>query len=179
MFRSLANRTFQPRSLALVCCPQPYKPCSLRERIKGCDALVAPHLAVRDTGALGVAEALARLQRARGALVEGGGKKCGALAPASPPAACGPPPNRPKGAYNRSDLLCEMLTWQSEELGDGNRDEYRIHDCPWGGVAKGRDDRKGGRLHMSELPSWALLVVQNTARAKGRARRNKSKAGAN
>ena len=74
--------------------------------------------------------------------------------PAEPLATCGAPPAVGQGAYSRSDLLCEMMLWQSEQLGDGNKAEYDLHGCPWGGLTRG-DKRKGGRLLQSELPSWA------------------------
>ncbi|OLQ04393.1 hypothetical protein AK812_SmicGene12537 [Symbiodinium microadriaticum] len=45
-------------------------------------------------------------------------------------------------------LMCEMLTWQWEELGDGNPEEFAMHDCPMikQNKAKNGDDRKGHSL---------------------------------
>merc|ERR1719247_200947 len=34
-------------SFAIACCPEPYKPCDVSERVPGCDDLIIPHLAVR------------------------------------------------------------------------------------------------------------------------------------
>ena len=33
--------------------------------------------------------------------------------------------------FNRHDLICEMLTWQWEELGDGDKNEFEMIGCPF------------------------------------------------
>merc|ERR1712031_106878 len=50
------------------------------------------------------------------------------------------------------ELMCEMLTWQWEELGDGNEPEFDQYKCPMvkKNEAKNGNDRKGHSL------SWDL-----------------------
>mmetsp|Transcript_96337 Transcript_96337/g.300114 ORF Transcript_96337/g.300114 Transcript_96337/m.300114 type:complete len:88 (+) Transcript_96337:2-265(+) len=75
---------------------------------------------------------------------EAGGEACAALAASEPLSACGsaaaPPVER---SVARADLFCEMLTWQREELGDGNAEEFKNNGCPWPAKQGDGADRKG------------------------------------
>ena len=72
------------------------------------------------------------------------------------------PPGLSNGTLARADLVCEMMSWQAEQLGDGTREEFLEHGCDWKGVAArgGRDF--GGRLYgvlaQQDLPPWAAAV---------------------
>ena len=95
------------------------------------------------------------MQQARGALREAD-PKCVVLAPMEPLAKCG---STTGVAYNRVDINCEMLLWQSEELGDGDEGEYKKNGCPWPGPLKEHDERHSGRLMEDQLPKWAAKLV--------------------
>uniref|UniRef100_A0A7S4UPT4 Uncharacterized protein n=1 Tax=Alexandrium monilatum TaxID=311494 RepID=A0A7S4UPT4_9DINO len=115
----------------LCCCPLPYKQCEQGERDASCDAAFAKYLEPlgESDGAVAIRNGL---QQVRGALREAGGEPCKAMAPADPLTTCGseaaPPMER---SVVREDLFCEMLTWQREELGDGNFEEFKANGCPW------------------------------------------------
>merc|ERR1719150_2653702 len=86
------------------------------------------------------------LQMARGEMRRAGGDACAALAPEAPRSLCGhegqPPQDR---SLLREDLFCEMLTWQLEELGDGDPAEFERNFCPFDAAAAAEDgdSRKG------------------------------------
>merc|ERR1719240_1504381 len=75
-----------PESIAFVCCPEPYRPCSKAERVPKCDDVVEPFLSV-DPSSLSITEALGRLQQARGALARSDGS-CASLGSEEPHAQC-------------------------------------------------------------------------------------------
>lgn len=144
--------TSASESIWLCCCPEPYKPCRRPEMSETCLAALSEHLAkdkVRSTRAMADA-----LQRARGAMRRDGGEACEALAPEEPLSLCGsegqPPQDR---AFLRQDLFCEMVTWQWEELGDGDPVEFEQHGCPFDAAAQAKDGdaRKGFALPRGEL----------------------------
>merc|ERR550537_1742958 len=55
--------------------------------------------------------------------------------------------------FNRTDLFCEMMLWQSEQLGDGDKKEYERNGCPWNGVGKDQTARKGKSLRRTSFRS--------------------------
>ena len=123
----------ETESVAFVCCPKPYKPCSLAERVPNCDDVVAPFLGV-DPKSLTMASGFERLQQARGALARAGDAACASLAPEEPRAVCRPKESKEVSSFTRRELFCEMMLWQSEQLGDGDKREYEQVGCPWAGV---------------------------------------------
>merc|ERR1712129_589011 len=89
------------------------------------------------------------LQKARGAMQLAGGDECKALAPEEPLSVCGSQETPEKSrSWGRQDLFCEMVTWQWEELGDGNGEEFEANGCVFDESSKGTrgDSRKGGTL---------------------------------
>ena len=57
-------------------------------------------------------------------------------------------------AFNRPDLFCEMMLWQSENLGDGDEAEYKKNGCPWPGKLVEAPARHQGHLHKVR---WQLM----------------------
>mmetsp|Transcript_82892 Transcript_82892/g.130659 ORF Transcript_82892/g.130659 Transcript_82892/m.130659 type:complete len:232 (-) Transcript_82892:18-713(-) len=151
------TRAFSPlqrESLAMACCPTPYAGCKKSERLHGCDALIAPFIGVSGAS-ISKQEAYERIQKARGAL-RSGHKNCSVLPEELPHTKCG---SETGAAFDRPDLFCEMMLWQSEQLGDGNKEEYETNGCPWSGLLAKAPRRHGGRLAKSELPEWAFSLV--------------------
>jgi len=136
-------------SLAMACCPTPYKACALSERVAGCDALIAPLFMV-DIHSATAEQALMMVQKVRGVLRDAD-KKCHVLPAEEPHVKCGGSPT--VAAFDRPDIFCEMMLWQSEQLGDGGENEYNRNGCPWGGVAHGKHERHGKTLKQESLPS--------------------------
>eukprot|EP00927_Polykrikos_kofoidii_P011467 TRINITY_DN14877_c0_g1_i1.p1 TRINITY_DN14877_c0_g1~~TRINITY_DN14877_c0_g1_i1.p1 ORF type:complete len:205 (-),score=34.55 TRINITY_DN14877_c0_g1_i1:76-690(-) len=133
-------------SVWLCCCPLPYKPCKADQMDQVCLKSVNEHLAASKVKTS--SELLAGLQKARGAMRAHGGEQCAALAPEEPLSICGfaasPPQSR---SLERQDLFCEMVTWQWEELGDGNPVEFKNNGCKFEKAAKGNgNERKGQQL---------------------------------
>jgi hypothetical protein len=147
-------------SVAFVCCPQPYKPCSVSERIPKCDEIVAPFLGV-DPDKIEVESGIRNLQKARGALAHAD-PACASLTSEEPHAGCNSKEMRKDGQppFNRTDLFCEMMLWQSEQLGDGDKKEYERNGCPWNGVGKDQTARKGKKLEKDQLPQWAQKYAE-------------------
>mmetsp|Transcript_36349 Transcript_36349/g.73269 ORF Transcript_36349/g.73269 Transcript_36349/m.73269 type:complete len:235 (-) Transcript_36349:935-1639(-) len=127
----------------LCCCPLPYKKCTEAERNGVCATAFAKFLeplgenskddAIRDG-----------LQQVRGALREAGGEPCKVLGEQEPLTTCGKKASPPvQRSLARADLFCEMLTWQREELGDGNQQEFESNGCPWPARQGNDPERKG------------------------------------
>merc|ERR1719277_1736848 len=100
----------------MACCPEPYKACDKSSRVLECDSLIAPHLSVLDKSAA-PADLYRRVQQARGAL-RNGHENCQMLPAELPHAGCGG--SSTLAAFDRRDIFCEMMLWQSEQMGDGN-----------------------------------------------------------
>eukprot|EP00418_Pyrodinium_bahamense_P008328 CAMPEP_0179110336 /NCGR_PEP_ID=MMETSP0796-20121207/51488_1 /TAXON_ID=73915 /ORGANISM="Pyrodinium bahamense, Strain pbaha01" /LENGTH=203 /DNA_ID=CAMNT_0020808465 /DNA_START=92 /DNA_END=703 /DNA_ORIENTATION=- len=135
----------------MCCCPMPYEACKKAERAGSCDAAFGRF--VEPLGPSSTATDIREaLQRVRGAMRKAGGEPCEALAAEEPLSTCGfeasPQVER---SLARTDLFCEMLTWQREELGDGNEEEFSAHGCPWPTRTGEGDNRKGTRLDQAEL----------------------------
>jgi len=128
-------------SVWLCCCPLPYQPCKPEEMSRDCKSAVKEHLSASIS-----TEMLRGLQLARGAMLAKGGEACHkGLAKQEPLSSCGT-----GRSLDRLDLFCEMLTWQLEELGDGNEQEFERNGCPYVESDRGDDSkteaRKGGSL---------------------------------
>lgn len=143
-------------SLAMACCPLPYKACELSERVAGCDAIIAPLFMVNkhpDTAE----QALLLVQEVRGSLRDMD-EKCHVLPAELPHVKCG---GSPTGAsFNRPDIFCEMMLWQSEQLGDGAEAEYKRNGCPWAGTATGKQERHQAALKQENIPSWSKIAKE-------------------
>merc|ERR1719281_1976334 len=90
------------------------------------------------------------LQRARGMIQKAEGAPCLSLAPEEPLSVCGfeAEPKKQR-SLDRQDLFCEMVTWQWEELGDGNPGEFKSNGCAFVKEAQGKKTsarKKGGVL---------------------------------
>merc|ERR1719502_2084531 len=91
------------------------------------------------------ADMVTALQKARGRMRQAGGAQegeaCHELAPEEPLSVCGSDGTPPKKrALDREDLYCEMMTWQWEELGDGNPAEFDENGCPFDDHGKAQGD---------------------------------------
>ncbi|CAK9045711.1 unnamed protein product [Durusdinium trenchii] len=133
-------------NLWMCCCPEPYVPCSPNES----DTTCAPRhpVTTRERGRRSAPISTAPVPR----LLDAATASCGDLVRATAPAKCGEwPKAMPK-------LMCEMLTWQWEELGDGNAAEFAQYDCPMiqENQATGGDERKGHRLNWDPRRSREL-----------------------
>jgi len=134
-------------SIWLCCCPKPYKACAQDTMDATCMDAVGKHL-TKDTVQTR-SDMVAGLQKARGVMHEAAGDKCSALAPAEPISVCGNEGSPKKSrTLDRQDLFCEMVTWQWEELGDGNPAEFEKNGCVFekSAQAKKANSRKGGKL---------------------------------
>jgi len=145
-----------PESVWLCCCDKPYAECSRKDGSATCNAALDAHFKpLVKVGDPSRREVLSALQAARGELKKAGGDQCSVFAEEEPRSACGFQAEPPvKRSLERADLFCEMLTWQWEELGDGNAKEFKAHGCPFikKDKGKGGDSRKGGVLrHDGEL----------------------------
>merc|ERR1712096_530134 len=86
------------------------------------------------------------LQKARGKMKQASADACSSLAPEEPLSVCGfegqPPKQR---SMDREDLFCEMVTWQWEELGDGNPEEFKASNCVFDEKAKAPSERRAAK----------------------------------
>eukprot|EP00929_Paragymnodinium_shiwhaense_P035820 TRINITY_DN19295_c0_g1_i1.p1 TRINITY_DN19295_c0_g1~~TRINITY_DN19295_c0_g1_i1.p1 ORF type:complete len:207 (-),score=39.52 TRINITY_DN19295_c0_g1_i1:58-678(-) len=131
-------------SPALACCPEPYGACEISERVAGCDETIVPIL--KAAGSTASSEAWrGALQRARGALVAAD-PKCSVLAPEQPHATC-----KGENLAGRNDIYCEMMLFQTEQLGDGNEGEYANLKCPFPGKKVQSAGQKKGRAMVRKL----------------------------
>mmetsp|Transcript_6219 Transcript_6219/g.9638 ORF Transcript_6219/g.9638 Transcript_6219/m.9638 type:complete len:169 (-) Transcript_6219:65-571(-) len=143
----------EPESVWLCCCPEPYKACKRHEMDTTCLQSVTRHLSKDKitTRSLFVQG----LQMARGRMRKVGGEKCSSLASPKPLSVCGSEGAPKKSrSLDREDLFCEMVTWQWEELGDGNPEEFGRNGCVFDEAAQagaGASSRKGGKLAEPEL----------------------------
>mmetsp|Transcript_57624 Transcript_57624/g.134891 ORF Transcript_57624/g.134891 Transcript_57624/m.134891 type:complete len:214 (-) Transcript_57624:19-660(-) len=138
-------------SVWLCCCPLPYKPCKRSAQVDACVDSMAVHIQpVFEQGKReGNAPQLRKaIQAVRADLIAKGGEQCSVLADGSEHTTCGSEAHpRLTRSIARADLFCEMLTWQREELGDGDAGEFKRNGCPWPKKkAKHGDARKGGRM---------------------------------
>ncbi|CAE8637710.1 unnamed protein product, partial [Polarella glacialis] len=101
-------------SVALACCPEPYGRCEVSERVKGCDELTVPILTGAESAASVADSWIGKLQKARGALIAAD-SRCSVLAPEDPHATC-----KGENLAGRDDIYCEMMLFQTEQLGDGS-----------------------------------------------------------
>jgi len=142
----------QPESVWLCCCPLPYKACGKSEMSDVCLTAVEKYLSkatVKDKRGM-----MLGLQKARGQMQQADEVACSSLASEKPLSVCGfeGSPQK-KRSVDRQDLFCEMVTWQWEELGDGNPDEFQSNGCIFDKKAKSKSgsERKGGQLQRQEL----------------------------
>mmetsp|Transcript_45807 Transcript_45807/g.85499 ORF Transcript_45807/g.85499 Transcript_45807/m.85499 type:complete len:188 (+) Transcript_45807:84-647(+) len=124
-----------PENIWMCCCPQPYLPCSLNESDKLCVQSISDE--IRESGTLSIAGLL----KVRSKLLTSK-PTCDKFFMDLKGAECG------KWPKAMPQLMCEMLTFQWEELGDGNEPEFAQYDCPMikANQAKNGDKRKNHAL---------------------------------
>ncbi|CAE7539244.1 unnamed protein product, partial [Symbiodinium pilosum] len=125
----------------MCCCPTPYVACSPNESDKTC--LTGLRQEIKKAGTL----SMDGLLKVRNELLNSQPATCGKYFLVTKKAECG------KWPKEMPLLMCEMLTWQWEELGDGNKPEFDLYDCPMvtANQAKNGDDRKGHSLSWDPL----------------------------
>jgi len=131
-----------PEDLFLCCCPLPYKRCQPHEMDQDCYHHLKerfPSNSIKDTSQIDVVRGV---QHVRATLLLKDQDCTQYLAPTSPISACSKISPMP---FKRVDLICELLTWQWEELGDGDKAEFGRINCPYvvAHKAKNGDERKG------------------------------------
>jgi len=135
------NPLFNPiatESMYMCCCPKPYLPCKISERNRKCDTALA--IALQSTSK----DASLVIQMARKEMIKMD-KRCEQhLMPVEPMTGC--------EKERRKDLWCETVTWQWEELGDGDEHEFNSISCKIPNIELvDNPKRKGNRL--SEHPN--------------------------
>jgi len=133
----------------LCCCPRPYKACKRSEADEVCLKLMGKYLTeFKGDNPITESEMLKSLQNVRQHLLAEDRNCQKHLAAARPFAEC----HRNPSPFTRHDLICEMLTWQWEELGDGNQDEFRRIKCPFITEHKSKNGnaRKGAKFFLKE-----------------------------
>lgn len=148
-------------SVWLCCCKQPYASCSRAEGSSTCNAALMSHVGplVKKGKKVTREEVVAAVQKARGALRIKGGARCAVLAEAEPQTTCGSLAEPPvEASIARGDLQCELMTWQWEELGDGEPEEFERSGCPFDPGARGLagESRMGGVLLRPERHNYEL-----------------------
>ena len=138
----------------MCCCPKPYEACAKNQRDSACDAAMAKFMGSlsKTSSRVNIQEGL---QSVRAALVESADSCKSNFASATPVSKCGSDIGKQR-SIGRADVFCETVTWQWEELGDGNADEFRANGCPVPTVdlqSVSGNSRKGNKLDPSELPS--------------------------
>lgn len=147
-------------NIHLCCCPQPYKACQRSDADQLCLQLIEKYFSSRSyesktktangigdsteaavprTTKPGVFEEattvnpiqrfMQNLQTVRSELLESEDNCKELLATSEPLAKCSMVPS--SKPFNRHDLICEMLSWQWEELGDGDKNEFERIGCPF------------------------------------------------
>lgn len=140
-------------SVWMCCCPRPYQACSREERSKTCDDAMFKHMAAVE-GSENRVQIQKAIQATRGDLVQSSEQCTRAFAPAKPISVCGSDMGLAR-SIGRVDLFCETVTWQWEELGDGNPDEFRANKCPVPTTPMAHASgakRKGARLSPNQVP---------------------------
>eukprot|EP00747_Dinoflagellata_sp_TGD_P187244 gnl/TRDRNA2_/TRDRNA2_44798_c0_seq1.p1 gnl/TRDRNA2_/TRDRNA2_44798_c0~~gnl/TRDRNA2_/TRDRNA2_44798_c0_seq1.p1 ORF type:complete len:209 (-),score=24.49 gnl/TRDRNA2_/TRDRNA2_44798_c0_seq1:70-696(-) len=122
-------------SVYMCCCPEPYLPCNRSTISQVCLTSLNASLSNLFSSDSKVTpnQAMHALQQVRAdLLVAGGTHECEAVFAKPEPmtGGCGDDPTH-RRSLDRADLFCEMLTWQLEELGDGDRFEFEGNGCPF------------------------------------------------
>merc|ERR1712083_431415 len=124
----------------MCCCPQTYIKCSKKQVDKTCVSTIQNFIKKRGGGDLD----LNGILQVRSELL-GSSSQCSKFVHQDKlEAKCG---EWPKAL---PELMCEMLTWQWEELGDGNTPEFDQYKCP-------KDDKmqaKGGGKRKNQKLNW-------------------------
>ena len=141
-------------SLWMCCCPRAYAPCTMSERNAVCDTalqkslqrigkrpltadLIVAVLAARQTLRQADSQCARTLSAGDSVAITGpqAGAKVYCGAKAVPPL---------KRSIAHPGVFCETVTWQWEELGDGDENEFKANDCPVPDVTlKDNSSRKG------------------------------------
>jgi len=138
---SLAD-LFNPREVENVhmcCCPLPYQPCAPADRDAACVAATS-----RLQPQMTQQEAVDALFAARAEMITST-PLCQGVLDAATSTECWEGQSLGRGFANEA-VYCEMMTWQWEQLGDGNPREFKANNCPFAkkdGAGRRGDDRKG------------------------------------
>ena len=145
----------------LCCCPNPYEPCPVAQRSRRCDAVLLDAFREVAGGQASTREVVQALLRARHSFREDDPTCAHALVSkdyvkgkGDTRAYCGteaePPLTR---AVAHPGVFCETVTWQWEELGDGDESEFRANGCPIPTKPRVDDNtRKGGTDLSGAIP---------------------------
>eukprot|EP00746_Dinoflagellata_sp_MGD_P014453 gnl/MRDRNA2_/MRDRNA2_131675_c0_seq1.p1 gnl/MRDRNA2_/MRDRNA2_131675_c0~~gnl/MRDRNA2_/MRDRNA2_131675_c0_seq1.p1 ORF type:complete len:211 (-),score=34.16 gnl/MRDRNA2_/MRDRNA2_131675_c0_seq1:109-741(-) len=150
---TLVEKT-QTESVWMCCCPKPYQACPKNQRNGVCHSAMMEHIEPHIANPGSQHEFITALQRVRSALRDSGGPACDVLASKEPVSVCGHTGTpEVKRSISRPDLFCEMLTWQWEELGDGDPSEFEANGCPFIATDQAQDGeaRKGQHLTRQDL----------------------------
>jgi len=142
-------------SVWLCCCPKPYQACAKTERDAKCDAALVKFMGPLEKSQNRV-QIQAGIQSARGELQASSLACKDNFAPATPVSKCGKDVGLTR-SIARADIFCETVTWQWEQLGDGNPKELNANKCPVPTKAKPLQaavkGRKGAKLMSNQIPS--------------------------
>jgi len=153
-----------PESVWLCCCPKPYEPCTAAQRSSKCDAVL--HESFKGlAGSIATNRAVIEgVLRARQGFRQAD-PRCGKIL-SELDFVANPAGSAPRFAYCGREVkpkltravahpgvFCETVTWQWEELGDGDPDEFRANGCPIPSKAKYEEQgRKGGTQGGKAVP---------------------------
>ncbi|CAD7926139.1 unnamed protein product [Amoebophrya sp. A120] len=161
-------------NMFLCCCPRPYKTCGRNKVDKFCLKEVAA-MKKRITGINpdhddAATEMQKELQKLRGRLMDNAMKgkvnekdavfmkdesEKSVVAPMEPFTYC---TKEQKLYHTRPDLKCDMLTWQFEELSDGNKPEFKQDECPFVRIHQAKRQKADKRKdHMYNKKNWGPL----------------------
>eukprot|EP00658_Telonema_sp_P-2_P083640 TRINITY_DN9112_c0_g1_i5.p1 TRINITY_DN9112_c0_g1~~TRINITY_DN9112_c0_g1_i5.p1 ORF type:complete len:132 (+),score=32.16 TRINITY_DN9112_c0_g1_i5:182-577(+) len=124
--------------------------CTKAERDPTCYAALTKHF---DGGATDIPreQVVERLQHARGELWAAHANCKEYFADPAPLSKCGGEVQAGR-TIARADVFCEAVTWQWEQLGDGDPGEFKQNDCPIPTTPlNDGSHRKGQSLHADEL----------------------------
>ena len=141
-------------SVWMCCCPLPYTHCDASEWKKNavCGASMRKHvepLDPDDRSADAVRAAMKALQDVRADMYHSNPACAKYFAAPEPYTKCGQDTTPTKRTVMRNDIFCETVTWQWEELGDGDEDEFKRNGCeipPKKADASAGARRKNGSL---------------------------------
>jgi len=125
-----------PENIWQCCCPKPYQPCEASKVDKKCQTTMKkwfdPLIAGDKPGDVPVEQASKAILISRQELSQSeglwGSCRKAISVHAEAPRVC--PKNSQGHRVVHPALLCETMTWQWEELGDGNEDKFQRNGCP-------------------------------------------------
>jgi len=142
-------------NLFFCCCPLPYKRCKPREMDQECYDHLKERFSYRSIKDISQTDVVRGVQHVRATLLSKDLHCLQYLSPVSPISACSKTSPMP---LKRVDLICEMLLWQFEELGDGDKTEFKDINCPYivenqatNGNARKGNNRDDGDINACDI----------------------------